>query len=153
MRDDHPNVRIPPPLIVRGLLALGLSADARLFHSRLNPVPFALGGTALVLAGLVLGIAALGLFRRAGTKPEPWKASAALVTGGVYRTTRNPMYLGMMLIAAGLALTLGGLWSALALVAIFAALNFYVIAREEAYLEHRFGEAYRTYRSRVRRWF
>jgi len=133
-------------------LAVGLALDGRLTDPRANSTPLVLVGLACVLAGLLLGLTALGLFRREGTKPEPWKPSSALVTGGVFRFTRNPMYLGMLLLYAGGALMAGGPLTLGPLILVFLILNFYVIGREEAYLERRFGEAYAAYRERVRRW-
>ena len=152
MNNEHANIRIPPPLIVLGLVAAGFALDGRLVHPRLNPSYLPLAGLALILGGLIIGLLALRLFRRAGTDPEPWKASSALVAEGIYRFTRNPMYLGMMFVAAGLALAGGGIWSAVSLAAIFALLDLYVVAREEAYLARRFGAEYAGYQNRARRW-
>ena len=150
--NEHANVRIPPPLIVLGLLAAGLALDSRLISPKLNSPAAAIVGLLLGLGGLLIGLTAFGLFRRAGTNPEPWKPSSILVTKGIYRFTRNPMYLGMMFVAAGLALAGGSTWSAISLAAIFAVLNLYVIAREEGYLNQRFGPEYINYRGHTRRW-
>ncbi|GAC1576027.1 MAG: isoprenylcysteine carboxylmethyltransferase family protein [Sphingomicrobium sp.] len=152
MNNEHANVRIPPPLIVLGLLAAGFALDSRLITPKLNALPAALVGLFLGLGGFGIGLMAIGLFRRAGTNPEPWRPSSVLVTEGIYRVSRNPMYLGMMFVAAGLSLAAGGMWSAISLAAIFAALNLYVIKREEAYLNQRFGAGYAHYRSLTRRW-
>lgn len=152
MIEDNPRVRLPPPVIVLAGLAVGLALDGRLIDPRANAAPLVLVGITCALTGIILGVAALGLFRREGTKPEPWKPSSALVTGGVFRFTRNPMYLGMLLLYAGGALMAGGPLTFGPLIMVFLILNFYVIGREEAYLERRFGEAYAVYRERVRRW-
>ena len=145
-------MRLPPPLIVLGGLVAGLGLDGRLSQPQLNSAPLIVAGATCAVAGLLLGISALGLFHRSGTKPEPWKASSALVTAGIYQFTRNPMYLGMLLLYAGIALAAGGPLTALAWIPVFLILNFYVIGREEAYLERRFGVEYATYREEVRRW-
>lgn len=152
MNEDHPGVRLPPPLIILAGLAAGLALDGRLTELRFNSMPLVALGITCAAVGLLLGIAALGLFHRKGTKPEPWKPSSALVTSGVYRFTRNPMYLGMLLLYAGIALIGAGPWSVGSFALVFLILNFYVIGREEAYLMRRFGEAYGSYRARVRRW-
>lgn len=152
MNDDNPGVWLPPPLIALAGLGVGLAVDGRLTDPDLNALPLIMAGLATAAAGLLLGISALGLFHRKGTKPEPWKPSSALVSDGVYRFTRNPMYLGMMLIYAGIALIAGGPWTAAALAPVFLIFNVYVIAREEAYLERRFGDVYIAYRRQVRRW-
>lgn len=152
MNEDNPRVRLPPPVIVLAGLAVGLALDGRLIDPHWNSASQVLFGIVGASVGLLLGIAALGLFRRKGTKPEPWKPSSALVTTGVYRFTRNPMYLGMLFLYAGVALMAGGPLTIGPLALVFLTLNFYVIGREEAYLERRFGEAYAEYRERVRRW-
>ena len=152
VNEDHPGVRLPPPLIVLAGLAAGLALDGRLTELRLNSMPLVALGITCAVVGLLLGFSALGLFHRKGTKPEPWKPSSALVISGVYRFTRNPMYLGMLLLYAGIAFIGAGPWSVGSFALVFLILNFYVIAREEAYLKRRFGEAYDSYRARVRRW-
>jgi protein-S-isoprenylcysteine O-methyltransferase Ste14 len=133
-------------------LAAGLALDGRLTELRFNSMPFVALGMTCAAVGLLLVLSALGLFHRKGTKPEPWKPSSSLVTSGVYRFTRNPMYLGMLLLYAGIALIWAGPWSATLFPLIFLILNFYVVAREEAYLTRRFGEAYGSYQMQVRRW-
>ncbi len=83
---------------------------------------------------------------------DPWRASSALVTSGPYRFTRNPMYLGMASLYAGIALAFGLLWSLALLLAVLVVIDRGVIAREERYLERRFGDEYRIYKQQVRRW-
>ncbi len=151
-KTDHANVRLPPPLIVLGLLAAGLALDGRLFDPRWNAQWAAISGALFVAAGLTIGLSSVARFRRAGTNPEPWKPSAVLVLNGAYRFTRNPMYLGMLLIATGLALAAGGPWTMLTVPLIWAVLNFHVVAREEAYLRRRFGKPYEEYQRKIRRW-
>lgn len=104
MNDDNPGVRLPPPVIVLAGLAIGLALDGRLADPRWNDMSLIAAGIACAGAGLWFGISALGLFRRYATKPEPWKPSSALVTTGAYRFTRNPMYVGMLLLFIGIAL-------------------------------------------------
>lgn len=152
MNEDNPRVRLPPPLIVVAGLVVGLVLDGRLTDPHRNSTPLVVSGMVCAFAGLLLGISALGLFHRKGTKPEPWKPSSALVTAGAYRFTRNPMYLGMLLLYAGVALIVGGPLTIGPFVLVFLILNFYVIGREEAYLTRRFGNAYAKYQERVRRW-
>lgn len=151
-RPDSPNVRIPPPLIVLSLLIAGLALDGRLYEPRFNEGWAIVLGVSATVIGLFVGGAALRGFVRAGTNPEPWKASTTLVERGVYRFTRNPMYLSMLLIIFGAALIAGAFWSLFSVVLGWAALNFFVIAPEERYLQRRFGADYDFYCSRVRRW-
>jgi protein-S-isoprenylcysteine O-methyltransferase Ste14 len=103
-------------------------------------------------AGLLLVGWALGLFRRRGTTFEPFGQPAALVTTGPYRISRNPMYLGMLLVMVGGALLAGSAPALVAPVGFVLTMNATQIPQEEAALEAAFGPAYRTYRRRVRRW-
>ena len=147
-------VRFPPPLIYLGLLLLGFAAELVI------PLrSFGLGrevriilGAPLFLAGLLVAQLAIGRFRRADTPPEPWLAPRRMVIHGIYTRTRNPMYLGMTLIYAGLALGFDGPIALLLLPVVLAIIQTQVIAREEVYLEARFGDEYRDYKTRVRRW-
>lgn len=100
----------------------------------------------------LLDPAAAARFKRARTNPVPWRPATALVTDGPYRFTRNPMYLGMAALYAGIALGAGLLWGLALLPVVLAAIQVAVIAREEAYLERVFGDQYRVYRATVRRW-
>ena len=110
-----------------------------------------LGVVLAVLAG-ALAFGALGRFKRSRTPAEPWKPSRALVVQGPYRFTRNPMYLGMALLYAALAFGFGWLWALAVLVVVLVVIDRAVIAREERYLERRFGADYLQYKEQVRRW-
>lgn len=123
---------------------------------------FPIGALPLALAllgGLIGGALWLALdgramlrFRRAGTSIAPTKPTTALVTSGPYRLTRNPMYVGMACLYAGLALALGVIWALAVLPLVLLAVDRLVIVREERYLEGKFGEEYREYMRRARRW-
>jgi protein-S-isoprenylcysteine O-methyltransferase Ste14 len=89
---------------------------------------------------------------RAGVDPRPDKPDAAMVEAGPFRFSRNPIYLGFLLMVAGFALRCGDLWGWVALAAAHLVLDRLVVAKEEAYLATRFGAAYEAYRARVRRW-
>ena len=107
---------------------------------------------AAAVAGLLLVGSALRLFRDAGTRPEPWKPASSLTTRGIYRRTRNPMYLGMALVHAGIAVAIGSLAALFLLLPAVIIVDRLVIRREEAYLSRRFGQPYIDYKERVRRW-
>lgn len=113
-------------------------------------------GLTLGLPGLAAGLGlcawAILLFRRFRTSPIPIVPSAALVERGPYRFTRNPMYVGMALVYAGAALWLQLSWALLLLPVVLVVIYITVIARQERYLQRRFGAAYREYQLRVRRW-
>jgi protein-S-isoprenylcysteine O-methyltransferase Ste14 len=82
----------------------------------------------------------------------PVRPATALITEGPFRFTRNPLYLSLALLYLGIGLWLGALWPIVLLPALMLLVQQLVVLREEAYLESRFGDAYRTYRNRVRRW-
>jgi protein-S-isoprenylcysteine O-methyltransferase Ste14 len=91
-------------------------------------------------------------FAGAGTPVSPYSASTTLVTTGPYRISRNPAYLGMALVYAGIAVSTEALWALAPLPAVLAVIDRGVIAREERYLERRLGDEYRRYTQRTRRW-
>jgi protein-S-isoprenylcysteine O-methyltransferase Ste14 len=145
-------VKVLPPLLFLVVLAGALVVD------RAVPLalPFEAGrvavGIALVLAGLSLmgwaGRAMLG----SHTTVSPWASVAALVTTGPFRFTRNPIYLGDLLVYLGVTLWVGSWWPLLVLPLLIAAVQWLVIGPEERYLTARFGGEYTAYRQRVRRW-
>ena len=152
---DTAGVITHPPLVYLGGLLPGLAAD-HLFA--LPPLPGLAGDTAfylggvLGLAGVALVLVAAGLFVRAGTSVPPHRPSTALVTGGLYRFSRNPIYVGATLCYLAVTAGCASLGALLLLPAVLAVMEFGVIRREERYLERKFGAAYRDYKSRVRRW-
>lgn len=145
---DNPRVFVPPPLIFVGLLSFGLLVERAPFALQ----PIQLAAIVAGLAGLALIAAALSLFRNKHTRAEPWQPSSALVTNGVYRFTRNPMYLGMAIVCLAVALFSQSLAAGLLTLAAVVIIDRTVIAREEAYLVRRFGDDFVAYRRRVHRW-
>ncbi len=106
----------------------------------------------LVVPGLGLTLWSLWLFLRARTSPLPMRPATALVRSGPYRWTRNPMYLGLLLLYLGVALLFDVTWALILAPAVVILVGILVIRREEKYLEARFGEEYRRYMGAVRRW-
>lgn len=144
----------PPPLLYLGGLGAGLLADWIL---ALPPIGLPMGvrmgtGLALGMCGAALIATALGRFGRAGTPAEPWKPTTALATGGVYRLTRNPMYLGMAFLLLALATGFDSLGTLVLFPLVILVVDRFVIAREERYLSGLFGAPYDAYRLQVRRW-
>ena len=153
-RDDVPGVIAPPPFIFLAFLLAGWGLDEWLATPALPVEPTLRKGLAVVLivGGLALEMWAGGLFRKAGTNVVPYQPSTALVTDGPYRFSRNPMYVGFAITYLGLALGLDSPISLGLLLPCVVVVTWGVILREERYLEARFGQAYRDYRGRVRRW-
>lgn len=156
MAEDGPDnpggVRVPPPLIYLGPLAAGLLAGAA-FPARFLPDRAARTlGWPLVLAGATLAWWFGRTMREAGTPFRLDEPAERLVTEGPFGLSRNPGYLSFAMIYAGIACLRNSLWAALLLPGVLAVIRRGVIAREEAYLERAFGEEYRRYRARVRRW-
>ena len=116
------------------------------------PQPWNWLGLAPVAVGLALALSGVRLFRRAGTAIEPWGTPSALVVEGPYRFTRNPMYLGLALSLFGLAVWLGTLTPFLVIPLFVWVITARFIYGEEQRLEARFGDQYRAYKARVRRW-
>jgi protein-S-isoprenylcysteine O-methyltransferase Ste14 len=149
-RDHGPGVRVPPPawflLCVGGAWALD-----RVLPVGIAP-PLVELGLAVVLLGFGLIVAALVVMLVARTDPRPHTADQALVTHGPFRVSRNPIYLGLLVVAAGIGVMSGSLWAWAAVAVLFGLLDRLVVAREEAYLLTRFGKEYAGYAARVRRW-
>jgi protein-S-isoprenylcysteine O-methyltransferase Ste14 len=141
---------VPPALYAVPLLvgiALNVWQPLPVSHSG-SRIPV---GIALLVVGLI-GVPAMRSFRKARTSPLPWKPTTALVTDGPYRFTRNPMYVGFTLLYLAGVVLANSAWPLFALPVILLVMQRAVIAKEEAYLERLFGEDYRRYRGRVRRW-
>ncbi|NNL68216.1 MAG: isoprenylcysteine carboxylmethyltransferase family protein [Myxococcales bacterium] len=150
---DGAAVRFPPPFVPLIALAVGMAVHALL------PLGLPIAGAlrwllagALVSAGIALLAAAFGLFQATGQDPAPWETTPEVISTGVYARTRNPMYVSMALLQAGIGVALANAW-----VVLLVPVTCWVIARiairhEETYLERKFGAAYTDYKARVRRW-
>jgi len=149
---DHADVKIHPPILVLIHLAMAFAAKWAI------PIPFAVPavvqniGFVLLAIGFLLGAAAFMEFRKAGTTINPHGNVSSIIGSGVYRFTRNPIYLGMVLMLIGLPLLSGTWWGLILAPVLIFSLNNLVIQHEETYLERKFGEVYTGYKSRVRRW-
>jgi protein-S-isoprenylcysteine O-methyltransferase Ste14 len=151
-KTDTSGIRVPPPVyyLVAFLAGVGLEL---VFPTNWPPAGIRIAVTLLAAgAWLALDGAAMVLFRRAGTSMVPMNPDTALVTSGPYRLTRNPMYLGMAFLYVAFAFAFGVMWALAFLPAVVVIVDRFVIGREEPYLERNFGQAYRDYKARVRRW-
>lgn len=149
---DVPGVLVFPPVLLGGAMVLGFALDW------LRPTPLLPAATARTLGvalfalSAALGGYALRTLVRAGTNVSPEEPTLALVTDGPYRWTRNPIYVAGLGVCLATAFLVNGVAPLLLLVPAAALLHWGVVLREERYLAAKFGEAYRAYRSRVRRW-
>ena len=147
-------MRFPPPLIYLATVLLGVGLESFVFP--LRRVDFYVWARPLAVLVLLVGVAmiaaAIGLFRRSGQNPEPWKPTPEILTGGIYRLTRNPMYLGLALLQLALGLWKGNGWIVVLAPLSLAAVYWFAVRHEEAYLEGKFGHVYLDYKASVRRW-
>ena len=143
-----------PPLIFLGFLAAAVVLEAvfPLPVLAAYPTPRYLAGATLTVCGFVIIAMGMRRFVAAGTNIPPNLPTTALVVDGIYERTRNPLYLGMTLIYLGLSVAAGSLWAIMLMAPLLWLINVGVVAREERYLERKFGDAYRAYKGRVRRW-
>ena len=147
MEQDRPGVIAPPPLIF--LAAFIIAYLCRNFLPRIGSPAV---GAAIAVVGLVIGGWAFANMLRAKTHIDPYKPSTALVTSGPYRFSRNPIYVATTLLYIGAALSFRIITALVIVPLALILLEFGVIRREEKYLERKFGDQYRDYRSHVRRW-
>jgi protein-S-isoprenylcysteine O-methyltransferase Ste14 len=151
---DRPNISpmIHPPVIALMFIVIAYFLGRFVPLSFSTPTILRYLGLALTFAGFLLGIGALLEFRKARTTLDPHGSAKQLVTSGIYRFTRNPIYLGFLLMVMGLPLNSGLCWGILLAPFYILMMNRLIIQNEEAYLERKFGNVYSGYTSRVRRW-
>lgn len=151
-RHDAVGLHCPAPAIYAGVFVLGLVLN-RFAPPVGLPSALRLLGWVLVVAGIgAIGLPAVVTMRRAGTSPNPARPVTAFVATGPYRFTRHPMYLGMAVVYAGATLAANVVWVLVLLPFAMAVIQQGAMAREEEYMARRFGEPYRAYMRRVRRW-
>jgi protein-S-isoprenylcysteine O-methyltransferase Ste14 len=151
---DRPGILAPPPLLT--LLSVGAGLAFHYFYrppifEPLGLLRIPLSICLLVLAGGVF-LAAVSAMHRRGTTPNPYQPSTAVVTGGVYRYSRNPIYVAFLTVVLGIAVAVDSLGLLVAAGILLVVLQVGVVRREERYLSAKFGGAYDDYARRVRRW-
>lgn len=151
---DSAAVRIPPPLVYAAAILLG-----GLLQRLVLRLPVGLPGGVRIAAsigaigfGIGFVLVAIALFRRDRQDPTPWTSTPGITARGVYRLSRNPMYLGMALVQGGVGLAYSNGWVILLLPVSLLAVYWTAIRPEEAYLERKFGDTYLDYKRSVRRW-
>jgi protein-S-isoprenylcysteine O-methyltransferase Ste14 len=150
--NDHADVKIHPPILTLVFIALAYAAKWVIPLSLIVPAVMRWIGFGLIVIGFLLGVAAMLAFRNARTTLNPHGQVSAIVRDGVYRFTRNPIYLGFLLMLIGLPLNSGNYWGLLLAPLFIASMNSLVIEKEEVYLEKKFKDVYTRYKSGVRRW-
>ncbi len=149
---DTAGVIAPPPVIYLAFLLIGFGADALGPVAVLPQGPRYAAAAAVIALSLALAFSAFRQFRRHNTSFKPHEPSTALISEGPYRYSRNPMYLALSLLSAGIGIAADGPWTLALLVPLLVVLHYGVIIREERYLERKFADAYRRYKSSTRRW-
>ena len=149
---DTPDILVFPPILLGGAMLLGALLDWLRPVPLIPPVPARIIGAALFTLSATLGFAAHKALRRAGTNIRPDQPTLAVVTDGPYRWTRNPLYLAGLGVYLGVGFFINGLAPFVLLAPLAATLHWGIVLREERYLARKFGETYRSYQTRVRRW-
>ncbi|MBI3451370.1 MAG: isoprenylcysteine carboxylmethyltransferase family protein [Rhodospirillales bacterium] len=149
---DRSSVRIPPPLFYLVGLAAGLGLDYAWPYPVLPQMAQYVVGFALIAASILLVALAFREFSRAKTHVDYRKPTEAIIVGGPFAYTRNPVYVSMTLLVVGIAVAVDSLWILLMAFGAAAGVNCFVVRREETYLEGKFGDEYRRYKAAVRRW-
>ena len=152
---DVPGVIVFPPLILLGVLVVGILLDWLVPLSFLSPIPIPVRftvGPLLFLLGLVSAIVGSRIFHRIGTNVNPMQPALKLADQGIFAHLRNPMYVGMGLAVIGIVIAFAFEWTLFALVIGALVMHFGVVLREERYLERKFGDDYRSYRASVPRY-
>lgn len=145
---------VPPPLVALACAGMMWGVVSLWPGSQLAVPNLSAVGYVLIAGGLAIDLVSIVAFRKARTTVTPLapEKASSLVTGGLYRFTRNPMYLGMLLILMGIAVLLGSPINVAILGVFIAYITAFQIKPEETLLEQNFGEVYRQYKQSVRRW-
>jgi protein-S-isoprenylcysteine O-methyltransferase Ste14 len=151
---DNPGVYIPPPLIYVAVFVLAVflqkktGIDNSLFHTR----SILFTSILFFVCAVYFMIRSLNQFIRTKNTVVTIKAAESLQITGIYKTTRNPMYVSLVLVYLGLTCLIGNWWNIILLPLLLLVVQEYVIKREEKYLARKFGNEYMEYRQHVRRW-
>jgi len=151
-KDDNAGVKVPLPLIYLSAIIAGLILN---YFTPTAFLPVSVSRTVGILSvalAVFILVSAFRAFNRAKTNLEPWKPTTAIVSDGVFRFSRNPIYLAFTLFYLGAVFLFNSLWLLALLVPVLFVMRYSVIAREESYLENKFGAEYSDYKRRVRRW-
>lgn len=146
-------LKVPPPIWALVYLLGGVGISYLAGWPLVTGLPFVPLAIALIVLGIALSVSSAVLFRREGTELNPTSATnRKLITSGPFGLTRNPMYLGLVIVTFGIALWVGAWPMFLAPIATFATVNWVHIPFEETKMRSQFGEEFDAYVRRVRRW-
>ena len=153
---DRADVKFFPPGIPLFTILASVAAD-QLWPLKLDflpdtPIRYWIGGIIVGLSFACLGFWSVKTMRQSGQSENPYKPTTSILDSGPFAITRNPMYLQMVLVCFGLGIAFGNAWLLILTPVCAALLQILVIRPEEEYLEHKFGQPYRDYKNRVRRW-
>lgn len=143
---------VPAPVIFIGVLILGFLLNWAFPLAFYPGRSTQIAGVIIVVPGVLIGSSGIIEMRRANTSPDPREPTTALVEKGVFRYTRNPLYLSMFVFFVAIAVFLDILWLILLFPLLFFIVERRTVKPEELYLEQKFGETYLQYKKRVRRW-
>jgi protein-S-isoprenylcysteine O-methyltransferase Ste14 len=154
MQKDHPGVYFPPPLLYVAIFLISVLIDhfIRIDQSFFSSTIGLIASVVFIIAGFALMFPAVITFFQTKNSLIPIKAATSLQTSGVYAFSRNPMYLGLLLIYVGLAFLIGNWWTLLFVPLLVVLINKLIILKEESYLERAFGAAFIEYKKKVRQW-
>ena len=149
---DNPGIRIHPPLVLLAVILTGVGLQ-KLWALQLTAWPgWPVAGWVLIGVGVAILVTGWVQFYRARTDVLIHRPASTLIQNGLYRRSRNPIYVSALFVQLGIGLRLNNLWIVLLVAVTMFIFTKYVIAREEAYLERAFGEGYVDYTRKVRRW-
>ena len=142
---------LPPTYFLLAIVLMGL------LHwlaptARVVAWTYSLAGAVMLAVGIALNLIADKALKRHGTTVKPFQESTTLITTGVFRISRHPMYLGMVLMLLGIAMLMGTLWPFFIVAAFGIVMHVLFIRTEERMLERRFGDSWLDYKKRVRPW-
>jgi protein-S-isoprenylcysteine O-methyltransferase Ste14 len=151
---DRPSINkfVHPPILTLGFIILGLLLGKFLPIFPALAATLRMIGYPMALIGFLIGMAGFLEIRKANTTLDPHGTVTTVVTSGIYRITRNPIYLGFLMMVIGFPLAYVSFWGVILAPFFVLSMNQLVIEKEEAYLEKKFGEMYISFKSRVKRW-
>ena len=149
---DNAGVRVPPPVLLVAAILAGIGLQRVLPLELTNWPGWSVLGWGMIGVGVAILVTGWVQFYQAKTNIQPHRPSSHLIRNGLYRHSRNPLYVAFLFLQVGIGLRMNNVWIVvLAPVSMFVITRF-IIAREEAYLERAFGDAYVEYKRETRRW-